>query len=128
MFDDLTEENVLLYAVKCYEKPNCIMDEFNEDYRRIRYVKRLLQRYRKNKEIKERLVLNHLVILQNVFGPEASTRLLFYHINDRDHGPLKTFLLFLSSMPDVIRGIRGQDLISNDIQVDLDIAKILRKI
>lgn len=128
MFDDLTEDNVLLYAVKCYEKPNCIMDEFNDDYKRIRYVKRLLQKYRKSKLIKERLVLNHLIILQNVFGPEASTRLLFFYINEKDHSSLKTFLLFLSTMPEIIRGIKGRDLVSSDIQVDLDLAKILRKI
>jgi hypothetical protein len=128
MFDDLTEENILLYAVKCYENPNCIMDEFNDDYRKIRYVKRLLQKYRKNKLIKERLVLNHLIILQNVFGPEGSTRLLFFYINEKDHSSLKTFLLFVSSMPEMIRGIRGKDLVSSDILVDLDLAKILRKI
>lgn len=128
MFNDLTENNIVLYAVKCYEKPNCIIDEFNEDYRRIRYVKRLLQRYRKHKEIKERLVLNHLIVLQNVFGPEACTRLLFYYIDEKDYSTLKTFLIFISSMPEVVVGIRGRDIASSDIQVDLELAKVLRKV
>jgi uncharacterized protein (DUF1499 family) len=59
MFDDLTESNILLYAAKCYEKPNCIDSEFEEDYKKIRYIKRLLQKYRATGEIKERLLLNH---------------------------------------------------------------------
>lgn len=128
MFNDLTENNIVLYAVKCYEKPNCIMDEFSEDYRRIRYIKRLLQKYRKHREIKERLVLNHLIVLQNVFGPEACTRLLFFYIDEKDYSTLKTFLIFISSMPEVVVGIRGRDIASSDIQVDLELAKVLRKV
>jgi hypothetical protein len=59
-FDDLNESNVLLYAAKCYDKPNCIQSEFDEDYKKFRYIKRLLNRYRLTGKIKERLLLNHL--------------------------------------------------------------------
>ncbi len=75
-FDDLNESNVLLYAAKCYDKPNCIQSEFDEDYKKFRYIKRLLNRYRLTGKIKERLLLNHINLTQNVFGVEASTRIL----------------------------------------------------
>ena len=83
-FDDLSSDNVMLYAMKVYDKPNCIMSEFKEDMKRFNYLKRLFFRYRKIGEVKERLILNHLVVLYNVFGPEAATRLLFYKVAKED--------------------------------------------
>ncbi len=127
-FDDLTTENITLYAVKAYDKPNCIMSEFKEDMKRFNYVKRLLLRYRKFDELRERLVLNHLVVIYNIFGPEPATRILFYRIPKEDWSALKTYLLFLSYMPNVVKGIKGQDIISSDIAVDLRIAEVLREI
>ena len=127
-FDDLTTENITLYAVKAYDKPNCIMSEFKEDMKRFNYVKRLLLRYRKFDELRERLVLNHLVVIYNVFGPEPATRILFYRIPKEDWSALKTYLLFLSYMPDVVKGIKGHDILSSDIAVDLKIAEVLREI
>lgn len=127
-FDDLTTENITLYAVKVYDKPNCIMSEFKEDMKRFNYVKRLLLRYRKFDELRERLVLNHLVVIYNIFGPEPATRILFYRIPKEDWSALKTYLLFLSYMPNVVKGIKGQDIISSDIAVDLRIAEVLREI
>lgn len=127
-FDDLNESNVLLYAAKCYDKPNCIQSEFDEDYRTFRYIKRLLHRYRLTGEIKERLLLNHLILCQNVFGIEATTRILFLKTNEKDWSALKTFLVFVSAMPKVISGIRGEDIISSDIPLDLRLVDTLRKI
>jgi len=127
-FDELNDSNILLYAAKCYDKPNCIDSEFDEDYKRIRYVKRLLHRYRLTGEIKERLLLNHLVIIQNVFGVEGSTRMLFTRVDPRDYSALKTFLVYTSAMPDRVRGVCGEDLISSDIQLDLKLVNILRQI
>ena len=128
MFDDLNDSNVLLYAAKCYDKPTCIQSEFEEDYKRLRYIKRLLQKYRKTGAIKERLLLNHLVVAQNVFGVEACTRMLFLKINEKDYSALKTFLLFTSAMPGVVKGICGKDVLSNDILLDTNIATLLRKV
>lgn len=128
LFDNLTSENVMMYAMKIYDKPNCIMSEFKEDMKRFNYLKRLFRRYRKIGEIKERLVLNHLVVLYNVFGAEALTRLLFFKMSKDDQPIVKTYLIFLSCMPDVVKGIRGQDLLSSDISVDLKIAEVLREI
>lgn len=128
MFDDLNESNILLYAAKCYEKPNCIDSEFDEDYKRIRYIKRLLHRYRLTGDVKERLLLNHLIVAQNVFGILPCTRMLFLRIQKKDWSALKTFLLYTSAMPKVVKGINGEDIHSSDIIVDLKIADILRKI
>jgi hypothetical protein len=128
VFDNLTSENIIIYAMKIYDKPNCIMSEFKEDMKRFNYLKRLFRRYRKIGEIKELLVLNHLVVLYNVFGAEALTRLLFFKMSKEDQPIVKTYLIFLSCMPDVVKGIKGQDILSSDIPVDLKIAEVLREI
>jgi hypothetical protein len=125
-FDDLTNDNILIYAVKAYDKPNCIMSEFKEDMKRFNYLKRLFKRYRKIGELREQLVLNHLVVICNVFGPEVATRLLFFKMSKDDYSALKTYLLFLSCMPEKVRGIKGHDIISSEIPVDMTIADILR--
>lgn len=127
-FDDLNSENFLIYAMKAYDKPNCIMSEFKEDMKRFNYLKRLFRRYRKLGELRERLVINHIIILYNVFGIEAATRLLFYKMVKDDYSALKTYLLFLNYMPNMVKGVRGQDIISSDIEVDMNIAEVLRSI
>lgn len=128
MFDNLNESNVLLYAAKCYDKPNCILSEFDEDYKKFRYIKRLLNRYRVTGRLKERLILNHLVMTHNVFGVVASTRILFLKIDRRDWTALKTLLVFTSAMPSVVKGIRGQDIISSDIPLDANLIEVLRNL
>lgn len=128
LFDDLNNENVMMYAIKAYEKPNCIMSEFKDDMKRFNYLKRLFRRYRKLNELREQLVLNHLIVLYNVFGPEVASRLLFFKMSKEDYPALKTYLLFLSCMPDRIKSIRGQDIISSSIPVDMKIADTLRDI
>lgn len=127
-FDDLTSENFLLYAVKAYDKPNCIMSEFKEDMKRFNYLKRLFRRYRKMDDLRERLVINHLVVIYNVFGVEVATRMLFYKMSKDDYSALKTYLIFLNYMPAVVHGIKGQDIISSEIPVDMKIAEVLREI
>ena len=127
-FDDLTNENILLYLVKAYDKPNCIMSEFHDDMKRFNYLKRLFQRYRKHDELREQLVLNHLVVLYNVFGPEVAARALFFKMAKDDYSALKTYLLFLSWMPERIKGIKGHDILSSEIPVDMRIAETLRQI
>jgi hypothetical protein len=125
-FDNLTSENIMLYAMKIYDKPNCIMSEFKEDMKRFNYLKRLFRRYRKYNEMRERLVLNHLVVLYNVFGAEALSRLLFFKMSKDDYSIVKTYLIFLSCMPEIVKGIKGSDILSSDISVDMHIAKVLR--
>lgn len=127
-FDDLNNDNVLMYAVKAYDSPNCVMSEYKDDMKRFNYLKRLFKRYRKVNELRERLVLNHIVVLCNVFGPEAATRLLFYKMAKDDFPALKTYLLFLSVMPERIKGIKGADIISSEIPIDFKVAEVLRDI
>jgi hypothetical protein len=127
-FENLNENNVLMFAIKAYDRPNSIMSEFEEDMKRFNYLKRLFRRYRKVEELRTQLVLNHLVVLYNVFGPEVATRLLFFKMSDDDYPALKTYLLFLSCMPDRVRGINGKDILSSSIPVDMIIAEELRKI
>ena len=126
-FDNLTTENILLYAIKAYDRPNIIMSEFKDDMKRFNYLKRLFRRYRKVGELREQLVLNHLVVIYNVFGPEVTTRLLFFQMAKEDYSALKTYLLFLSCMPEKVKGIKGQDISSSEIPVDMKIANILRE-
>jgi hypothetical protein len=127
MFDNLNDSNIVLYAAKCYDKPNCIQSEFEEDYKKFRYIKRLLHRYRLTGEIKERLLLNHMILCQNVFGIEATTRILFFRCKEKDYSALKTFLVYTSAMPKIVRGIDGRDIISSDISLDLKLVELLRK-
>lgn len=127
MFDELNNDNIMMYAVKAYDKPNCIMSEFKEDMKRFNYLKRLFKRYRKYNELREQLVLNHLVVIYNVFGPEVASRLLFFKMTKDDYSALKTYLLFLNIMPDRVKGIKGHDIISSDIPIDYLIAEALRK-
>ena len=125
---NLDDDNVLLYAIKAYDKLNYVKSEFEEDYKTFRYVKRLLQRYRSSGELRENLILNHINLIYNLFGVEAGTRLLFFKIDAEDYSSLKTFLVFLNLMPENVRGIRGKDIHTGDISVDMRIADVLRKI
>jgi hypothetical protein len=127
-FDDLTNENIMMYAMKAYDRPNCIMSEFKDDLKRFNYLKRLFLRYRKYDEMREQLVINHLVVLYNVFGPEVATRLLFFKMTKDDYSALKTYLIFLSIMPDRVKGIKGHDIISSEIPVDQKVVDVLRDI
>ena len=128
MFDDLSDDNFVMYAVKCYTSPSCLMSEFEGDIKRTKYLKRLFRRYKVTKILKERLILNHLILLNNVFGPEPTTRILFYRVDERDYDILKTFLIYLNLMPDIIKGIRGKNINSSDIQINMHIADILRRL
>jgi hypothetical protein len=128
MIDNLCDDNFVLYAMKVYENPNFMLSEFEEDLKRIKYVKRLIRRYRVSGELKERLILNHIIILSNVFGVEPSVKMLFYKFDKEDYDILKTFLLFLNYMPKVVIGIKGSNIHSSDISFDLFVAKRLRDI
>jgi hypothetical protein len=126
MIDNLCDDNFLIYAMKAYDKPNCIMSEFEEDLKRIKYIKRLIKRYRLTGELKERLILNHIIILANVFGTESAVRMLFFKIDREDYDILKTFLVFLNYMPKTIYGVKGKNIHSADIWVDIFVGKRLR--
>ena len=127
-FENLTDANFLIYATKLYDSPNCIMSELEEDLKRLKYVKRLVKKYHATGDLKERLILNHIIVLANVFSVQGAVRMLFYKMDQADYSLLKTFLLFLHYMPDRVRGINGVDIITSSILVDMNAASKLRTI
>ena len=119
MFENLTEANVSLYQMKSYVNPSCFsMDEFLDDMKRIKYIKRLFYRYHTKQVLKERLIINHLVILYNVLGNEACTRILFLKIGEEQYYILKTFLHFLNKLPLSVDGICGKNINTSTINLD----------
>ena len=129
MFDDLNKDNFVLYAMKFYENPQCLSEQdFYDDLKTIKYIKRLLNRYHMGGELKERLILNHLITLGNVFPVEVLTRILFLKISSKYWSYLKTFLIFLDYMPEQVSSVNGEKVVSSNIGVDLRIAKKLREI
>ena len=99
-FDELNESNYLLFAIKFYDNPQALTkDDFDDDLKRIKYIKRLLKRYRNTGELKVHLILNHLIVLFNVFN-DAAVPLLFYNL-EKDLWPyIKSFLVFLKRIPE----------------------------
>lgn len=124
----LDENNFVLYAARCYDNPQCYdTEEFYDDLKRFKYLKRLFGKYKETGELRDRLIINHLTILYNVFG-DMATKLLFYKL-DGYHDCLKPFLVLLNRMPDKIVGVGESTVIySSNIPMDLGIIDVLRKI
>ena len=96
-FDVLTHKNFKLYAAKMYNNPECLdVNEFKQDLNRFKYLKRLLKRYELTGDLQERLILNHIIVLTNVFGNEAAATLLLFKIEREYWSVLKTFLQYLN--------------------------------
>ena len=122
-FNELTNENYLMFALLHYDNPHCIdIKEYFEDVRKLKYIKRLFNRYKEDGVMKERLILNHLISFYNVFENSAATRLLFFRVGVEYHSLLKTFLIYLNRMPEQV----NETLFSSDIQLDEKIIEILR--
>ena len=101
MFEKLTKDNIMMYAIQHYHNPSCEgMSEFNDDMKRFKYVKRLFRKYEQTGILKERLLLNHIIILNNLFGAEASSTLLFFKTEREHWSTLKGILEFLNIMPE----------------------------
>ena len=101
IFNELTEENLLLYAAKAYYKPNFSdIEEFHEDLKRFKYIKRLVNRYLEHEELSERLILNHLIVIFNSFGIEPSLKILKLKLEDRHWPVIKPFLIYLKYIKD----------------------------
>ena len=120
MYQKITPDNVLIYAIKHYSNPHCEGEkEFEDDLNRFKYIKRLLRKYYDTKVLKERLLLNHIIVLNNVFGADACATLLIYKIQE-DYWPvLKSFLLYLNIL-------KENEL--THIDKDENVFEILRKL
>jgi|TARA_R100000455_G_scaffold16779_2_gene8103 hypothetical protein len=102
-FTELNEENFLLFAIKNYENPQAVTKEdFEKDLNHFKYIKRLLKRYKNNGELRSHLLINHFIVLYNIFG-EATTPMLFYKLENNLWPVIKTFVVFLDRLPDYPR-------------------------
>jgi hypothetical protein len=120
MNGELTSKNFMVYAMKAYENPHCMdLEEFQEDLKRIKYIKRLFKKYLESGHLRTRLIINHMVVLNNVFGPEATKKMLFFKVETDMLPCLKTFLVFLNYM---------KDNEYTEITMDQSIVKELREI
>ena len=120
MYEKITNDNVIMFAIKHYDNPQCEGEkEFYDDMKRFKYIKRLLRKYRDTNILKERLLLNHIIILHNLFGAEACVTLLLFKIQREYWGTLKSFLLFLNI-------IRDDEL--QNVKEDKTVSDILGKI
>ena len=122
--DKLTEDNFLLFAMHHYDNSCPSMEEFEEDMKRFLYLKKLLTRYRINGDLRERLILNHIIILYNLFD-KAATRMLFYKIDEENWNTLITFLVYLERMPNKLSEFNIE---LADIKLDNDVVKVLRNL
>jgi len=122
IFNELNSDNFLLFAVKNYENPQAVTKEdFDKDLNHFKYIKRLLRKYKNGDELKIHLLLNHFIILYNIFG-EATTPMLFFKIEKELWPSIKSFIIFLGKLPEYPKS----DI--HNIQVDLDCLEELYKI
>ena len=120
MYEKITTENIMMFAIKHYDNPQCEGEkEFHDDMKRFKYIKRLLRKHKDSGVLKERLLLNHIIILNNLFGPEACVTLLLCKIQREYWETLKSLLLFLNI-------IRVDEL--DDIKQNQEVLEILRKL
>ena len=120
MYEKITNDNVIMFAIKHYDNPQCEGEkEFYDDMKRFKYIKRLLRKHNDTGILKERLLLNHIIVLKNLFGAEACVTLLLFKIQKEYWETLKSFLLFLNIL-------RSDEL--SHIQEDKDVLEVLEKL
>ena len=121
-FDELNEDNYILFAIKYYDNPQAVtQDDFFEDLNRFKYIKKLLRRYVKSVELKTTLLINHFIIVFNIFN-DAALPLLFFKIEKELWSSMKTFLVYLNRIPEFPKSFL------NDIPIDKNCLKILESL
>lgn len=127
-FVKLTKDNYILYAMKHYDNPQCTgVEEFTEDLNRVKYIRKLLTIYLTDRELRERLIINHIIVFYNVFGIIPATRMLFFKLPTELHPALKTFLVFLNFLPESDPEVMTQ-IDTVRIPTDINIVRLLREI
>ena len=125
MTDKLTSDNFVLFAMNHYDNPQChTTQEFEEDMKRFLYLKKLFSRYKTSGELRERLILNHIIVLYNLFG-EHTTKMLFFKIEEQYWSTLVTFLIFMERMPDKVEDF---GIVTANIRLDETVIQALREI
>ena len=126
---DLNSENIQSFSENSYRNPQCICaEDFHEDMNRVKYVKRLLNKYKKGEELKTRLILNHIICFYNVFDKYSATRIWFFKIDREYWSVLKTFLEYLSLMPVVVHGVNGENIFSENLKTDENVLRDLENL
>lgn len=127
--NNINKENIDIFSESSYRNPQCVSSEdFYEDMNRIKYVKRLFNKYNRGGEIKTRLILNHIIAFYNVFEKRDATRILFFKMEEEYWSLLKTFLLYLSYMPEIVHGVNGRNIMSDNININVSIYRELENI
>ena len=127
ILNNLTDGNFTLFAARYYENPHCLTEEeFEDDLKRFRYLKRLFNKYKQTGELKDRLIINHFVVLYNVFHHRAATKMICLKLYD-ELSYVKPFLIMLGYWPDRIEGIDGKIVVDTDISLDMNVTKTLRE-
>lgn len=128
MFDELTDDNFMIFAAKHYMNPHCRgIDDFNDDLNHFKYLKRLFNRFQKDGILKINLIIGHIIVLYNVFEAQAMTRMLFHKIEEDQWSLLKPFLIMLNHLPEQI--VEGSRIINTvEIQLNKEIVAELRLI
>ena len=118
MFDELTDDNFMIFAAKNYVNPHCRgIDDFNDDLNHFKYLKRLFNRFQKDGILKINLIIGHIIVLYNVFEAQAMTRMLFHKIEEDQWSLLKPFLIMLNHLPEqIVEGLR----IINTVEISLN--------
>ena len=125
---DLNVKTINSFMISSYINPQCIsIEEFEEDTKIPKYVKRLINRYVTSGDLKTRLILNHIILFYNVFDNMSATRILFYKLEEKHYSVLKTFLVYLNYMPDTIEMIGGKNLVGSDMPVCQEVVDSLRE-
>jgi len=129
MHEKLNDDNFLMYCAKHYDNPHChSTEEFIEDLKRIKYIKKLITRFLDSGELKERLILNHIIILYNVFGAEHLSRILYLKMKSH-FKYIKPFLILLNALPERLYDIRDEKNIdTSSIPMDDRVIEAIRKV
>jgi hypothetical protein len=126
---ELTEDNFLFFAIKHYDNPACKgIDEFEDDLKRFSYIKRLFNKPGEESDLRTRLILNHIVVLCNLFGTSNIANMLFLKIEEKYWIHIKTYLTYLNCMPDSPMSINGKTIRDSDIPLDQSLIDFLRKL
>lgn len=127
LYNNLDDSNINNYCIKYYQNSQCIsIDDYNDDIRRFKYIKRLLNQFENNGTIKIRLLLNHIITIYNLFDNRAATRILFFKINKHHWPILKPILLYLKLLPEYVYGINNEDIRTSEIPLNEKIISLLR--
>lgn len=126
---ELNDETFEPYAMKHYRNDHCItIDEFYTDLKRVRYIRLLIERYKNSGDLRERLILNHIIALGNVFNIEGVVKMLFFKIEEDHHPILKSFLVYLSFMPKIVYNVNGRNIWSSEIKEDTHVSNTLKEL